>query len=329
MRNIIGVRHVFDPSSLKQQAIMFDQIAISELDYFISDNIHNRQLVAEYEWLKKNDIIFNAVVNRNYSEINNSITGLFTALYKSATVHLWLDNPKLKTSEIKYFLNYHKQIGSLTDNQIKSIDLDKIKRFVKKTKPSNRKRISNEFKHKAFEYELRATGLYLEDNLELRVIPIVPNSEDFTSLENYKNDVIQVVIKSLPEPDENTPWKKIIDFKNDPDAKLKFARLMHWINKIGKAECNPLDELKDELEFLLSEYEDHLRFHKMKINSGIFETTISTIAGLLENSLKFKLKDMVTDLFVLKKRKIALMEAERKAPGREVAYISKARNFFQ
>lgn len=87
-------------------------------------------------------------------------------------------------------------------------------------------------------------------------------------------------------------------------------------------------EATQELEYLLDEYESHMRLHKMKITRGTFETLIVGAAEILENVAKFRLSKAAEAIFVLKNRQIALLEAEQSAPGREVAYIAQAKRRF-
>jgi hypothetical protein len=91
-------------------------------------------------------------------------------------------------------------------------------------------------------------------------------------------------------------------------------------NPKGGAECR--------LEWLLYQYEEHMRLHHMKVNRGVLETIITTVAECVEDVLKIRWGKVANSLFALRHQHLALLEAELKAPGREVAYIIKARNTF-
>jgi hypothetical protein len=136
-------------------------------------------------------------------------------------------------------------------------------------------------------------------------------------------DVAQVVIQAMPHPDEMTPWEAIIEFRQDPDASAKALGLRRWMRKIAN-ESRPVGEIREELEWLLTEYERYMRLHRMKVNVGIVETVVTTTAELIEDITKLKFSHAASLPFVAKHRRIALLEAELQAPGREVAYISKA-----
>jgi hypothetical protein len=63
----------------------------------------------------------------------------------------------------------------------------------------------------------------------------------------------------------------------------------------------------------------------MKIRKGTFETIVTVAAEVVEDLVQIKWGKLASLLFVLKNRKIALLEAERSAPGREIAYVVQAR----
>jgi hypothetical protein len=68
-----------------------------------------------------------------------------------------------------------------------------------------------------------------------------------------------------------------------------------------------------------------LALQDMKIRKGTFETIVTVAAEVVEDLVKIKWGKLASLLFVLKNRKIALLEAERSAPGREIAYVVQAR----
>jgi len=87
-------------------------------------------------------------------------------------------------------------------------------------------------------------------------------------------------------------------------------------------------EIVEKLEWSLNEYEKHMKLHKMKTNLGTFKAVITVAAGLIEDLVKFKWGKAAELLFTLRDRKIGLMEAELRAPGKELAYIVSARERF-
>ena len=72
-----------------------------------------------------------------------------------------------------------------------------------------------------------------------------------------------------------------------------------------------------------------MKIHKMKANTETLEVMVKAPLEIVENLIKLKFSKIPEPLFALKKRQINLMEAELNAPGREMAYIIKARDTFQ
>ena len=142
-----------------------------------------------------------------------------------------------------------------------------------------------------------------------------------------RSEVIRLTLKALPVPSDLTPWEEIEEFRSDPDSRLKHIRLKTWINKVGK-QATPLHELEDEFMELLFEYEEFIRFHHIKTTKGIVEVLVTTPAEVAEDVVKMKWGKIAKAPFEIAKQRAALYEAERAAPGREVAYIFKARRQF-
>ena len=92
-----------------------------------------------------------------------------------------------------------------------------------------------------------------------------------------------------------------------------------------KANVSPR-ELADEIEWLLHEYETYMRVHEMKVRRGVLETVITGAAQMAEDFVKIKWGKLAKMPFAISARKIELLEAELKAPGREITYIAHVRS---
>jgi hypothetical protein len=68
--------------------------------------------------------------------------------------------------------------------------------------------------------------------------------------------------------------------------------------------------------------------HELIIRKGVLETTVTFAAETAENIAQIRLGKLARSLFVISNRRIELLEAELMAPGREVAYVSSARETF-
>jgi len=139
--------------------------------------------------------------------------------------------------------------------------------------------------------------------------------------------VQSVILRKLPVPGKTTSLDRILEFRDDPLSKSKILAMRRWASNLTQMNRSP-SEIAQELDWLLNEYEEHMRLHEMKITRGVFETLITVTAEAAEDLVKVRWGKLAKSLFTLSNRKIELLEAELKAPGREIAYISHARKTF-
>ena len=171
----------------------------------------------------------------------------------------------------------------------------------------------------------RMYTLVLEVRPHSTPTPLLPFDSYLRKLPSSKRqDVAQLVVRNLPLPENNTPWEKIIDYRQDSDNRKDLVALRRWIRKLSTEDLSPA-ECAEELEWLQNEYQTHMRLHKIKSDTGALEVIVKAPLELLENLVTLKFSKMVDPLFAIKKRQISLMEAELSAPGREIAYLVKAK----
>jgi hypothetical protein len=133
---------------------------------------------------------------------------------------------------------------------------------------------------------------------------------------------ISVVLKRFPIINLDTNIKKIIDFKSDPDTKIKLSRLRNWVTEISKSDMS-IKEMEEKLDYLLLEYSYHMKLHRIEFDLGKIETILTTSLAFIENLTKLKLSEASKVIFDLTKTEIRLLKAENSAPGKEVAFINK------
>ena len=152
-----------------------------------------------------------------------------------------------------------------------------------------------------------------------------PQSERGRSADH--TSVLDIVVHAFPEPEENTPWERIIEFRSDPDTAGQVLALKRWMSKIAQQNISAA-EISEEIEWLIGEYQAHMRLHRMRVTMGALETIVTAAGEALENVAKLKFGALAKSAFSVKHRRIQLLEAEREAPGRELAYIVRARELF-
>jgi hypothetical protein len=139
-------------------------------------------------------------------------------------------------------------------------------------------------------------------------------------VEAPQSDVIQIVLEDFPMPDESVSWEQILDYRRDPDSQARLNWLRSWMKRISKGELTQR-EIHDEYHELLFAFTDHMRIHQMKMRPGGIQALLALPTTVLENVLRLEITKLPEALFWTKHRKIALLEAERAAPGRELAYV--------
>ncbi len=153
-------------------------------------------------------------------------------------------------------------------------------------------------------------------------LPVSPAAE-----RSPTQEVIQIVLKSFPLPRDDTPWEKILEFREDAVSQNQRWALRRWMRKVAQQDISPV-ELEEEIEWLTNEYHGHMRLHDLKTSIGTLESIIVGSGELLENVMKLRFGEIAKSLFSVQHKRIELAEAERAAPGRELAYIVKARRAF-
>ena len=164
-------------------------------------------------------------------------------------------------------------------------------------------------------------------------VPIIPQPKEQNYLlpDTRITDVAQLILQSLPVPDDVTPWETILDFRRDEKTREQLARFTRWsrdaVRRLIEEDVS-FEKLKDEYAGMTDDYRQHMKVHKLKYKTSIVETIVTLGAEFAENLLKLKFKDLAETFFQVRHNRIALMEAELKAPGREIAYVVTAQERF-
>lgn len=325
MKPFLGVRHWFDVAiekSLKRESLMFDQIIINGFSDLMSclqkeNNEVARFYIGELEWLSEQGII---------TEPQTPWFNLRSKTIEQRKKYkYWDKNIEDMTARI------HIQMSEILEKRAHRT-LKKRNGNFNSTSRSNPSDLEYFARCYYIPFELSQVSKQLFQLNRANASPILstnfptavsPRPESQVS----KTDVVQIVLTSLPVPDESSPWEQIIEYRGDPDTKLKFSALRNWMNEIARATLT-LNEVEEKLEWLIFEYKKHLELHRLKTNSGTLQTLLTATAGCLENIIKLNLEKATKGLFALKDRHISLMEQELTAPGREIAYVVKAREHF-
>jgi hypothetical protein len=296
-------------TQLKQHALLFDQIGILRLGNLrevMSSAIDRKgnkidlirpgeqTFISDTEWLEENGIIFEPKIETELQEKD-----IQRILQTKSTFASELRN---LNKAIKYKLD-EPEPKDVLDKHNSAREVDGI--------------------------ILRMMSLVMEVSRKTSVTTTLPYAEYAHVLPNTTiSDVVQIVINKLPLPDNTTPWEKIVDYREDAESQNSLLALRRWIRKTSTQNLLA-NEIEEELEWLMNEFQSHMRLHKIKANTETLEVMVKAPLEIIENLIKLKFSKIPEPLFALKKRQINLMEAELNAPGREMAYIIKTSNTFQ
>jgi len=173
-----------------------------------------------------------------------------------------------------------------------------------------------------FEYKDRIVfSMVLE---EARSIAQMLAAHPRTSAGPEMSDTVRVVLTAFPVPDDSVPWERIIDLKKDENLAYHLEELRLWIRKVVEIGLSPV-EVKEGIEYALSQYEAALRLHRIKTGSTALQLLLTIPSAIVEDLSRLRFGKAADRLFSVRLTKAALLETERSAPGKELAYLSQLR----
>jgi hypothetical protein len=137
--------------------------------------------------------------------------------------------------------------------------------------------------------------------------------------------VLEVARDLFPCPDDTCAWQDILNFRDEArDKQWAFRRFLSTLGTKQQTEA----EIRDDLEWSLNEYAKAMEVHHIKASQSFVDVFIISPLEIIENIVKLNWSKIAKGALDVKKRKVELLEAEMKAPGRECAYVFDARKRF-
>ncbi len=173
---------------------------------------------------------------------------------------------------------------------------------------------------------LRRNLAFLNDNgfVDSSVIGrLFENQSETKNIANAWN----IVIEEMPQLDVKAPWQDVLDFRSEEQTQHLSRSIRRWTRKVMSANLTAA-EFEDEIRELLFEYDKHMTTSRMKASKGPIEFLVTGAAELTEGIVKLKFSQLAKFVSIMRNRKVELLEAEMKAPGRELALIPAIRNRF-
>ena len=148
-------------------------------------------------------------------------------------------------------------------------------------------------------------------------------------LENDKatplQDVTQIAISLLPVPADGTSFDDILNFKQE--MRDKNWNLHRFIQALATKQRTEV-EIRDDFEWSLNEYTKAMKMHGIKASQSFADLFVITPLEIIEDLVKINWSKIAKGALQVRKRKVELLEAEMKAPGRECAYVFDAMRRF-
>jgi hypothetical protein len=136
---------------------------------------------------------------------------------------------------------------------------------------------------------------------------------------------MRVALDMLPAPGSDAPWESILELKTETfDKQWSFHRFLRALATKNQTET----EIRDDIKWTLNEYTKAMAVHKIKAAQSFVDVFVISPLEIIENLVKFNWSKIAKGALQVRKRKVELIEAEMRAPGRECAYVFDARKRF-
>jgi hypothetical protein len=163
------------------------------------------------------------------------------------------------------------------------------------------------------------------DYPDAETVPICRKSLPDGLKEEERRVVLEVAMEQFPMPGPMSAWEDILNFKED--AMEKQWGLRRFLSELSTKKHSEA-EIRDHISWTLNEYRNAMKLHHMKVGNGFIEVYVIPVVEVMEDLVTFHWSKVAKGIFGVRKRKIELMEAEMKAPGRECAYVFEAQKRF-
>jgi hypothetical protein len=168
-----------------------------------------------------------------------------------------------------------------------------------------------------------AADIRLTQHLDAVSLLAVPQ-ENFNSHAD-RDHVLRIVVDALPLPDATTALADLLAFKNEHAHQLRGLRV--WASEVGRGSLSGR-EAEDKLQYVLAEYDQQLRLHRLAKSRGRVVVVVTTLAEIAENLVRLKFGTVAKIVTSLRHENATLLLDEHQLSGRDVSYVVEARDAF-
>jgi hypothetical protein len=330
-------------ANFKRDLLIFTKVGVIELNKFRPPNFdYNRE--EEIQWLLNKRLLFNVpaqhdkslLANPDYRQCWDNMNLTFTNVLSAfnSSYKYKLDELHKRLADLKNLKHSLQSLEYLkgTDQFIKELEqiFAEFKAIENNNKSDDQSARQLAFRELVKFDELVARQASIKLRLQERVsaFPILSSDLNLpSSIQNRKASILKIIINALPVPSDDVPWEQVMEFRSTEQNRTTFLELRDWITNVAHGSLSAR-EIEEKLEHLLSQYRHYMTIHRLKYSSGILETLVVTSAEIIEDLTQLRFSKLAQTMFGFRKRKVELLEAELTAPGKEIAFIWKARDKF-
>lgn len=327
-------------NDLKQDLLIFDKLYIEEQGAYcgssrICEEFDKLNKLGAIEYIDQEDL--NNVTREENDKIL-TITHSFKNI-TAANLWSWIQKAERTINDYEHCLYLIIKGASEFYTEDENNWNEKNNRFERLKNVGFDKAYKEYISYSQFVWDIysRMNALLIADKLDCEVTPVISSETSFWIMQKTESlpqdihllnknklegSIAHLILNNIPMPCKDNPLEKILDFRADDNARLALFRLRRWLKSAIKC-GDSLKDINEEVQYRLLEYEQHMKHYRLKTSLGGFETLVVTSIEVIENIAKFKISKAAKSIFKIYNRQIELVEEEMKAPGREVAYISK------
>jgi hypothetical protein len=326
----VGVPAELVPVSLKQQLLLFDRLAIIELEEAISLARSSKKLLGgddrygpianDLEFLVDRGLVFEAGIFERLPELMDQCNDPQEALSFAHLILAQKDHSDAHTA-MQNLAKHAEGKEGLSKREFARFKRAFVKNIYMKVG-------FFQVASRIIAHRLRALdGVEASPILVGDLISLPSLAKSDAERRRRKTDVVEIVLRKVPMPSEDAPWEKILEFRDDPETKGFLQGLRVWMADLSKEGFSPV-EATEKLDWMLFQRERHLKVHKITYNLTAFGEVFVAIMDVLEDVVKIKWGKAARGIVGLTRRKAELMKLEVESPAREVHYLMKARRAF-
>jgi hypothetical protein len=133
----------------------------------------------------------------------------------------------------------------------------------------------------------------------------------------------EIIVRNIPIPDERISWEDLLSFRREPDFRQRVLALRVWLDEVIDGKLT-YAQAAQKIEYLVGEFRAHMDAAGLSSSASILKTCVVGTAYIAEHVAKLKLGKLAEQAYGIFEANAKLVEAESKAPGRQLSCIVRA-----